>query len=109
VAGAVHKTSGPVSRFIAGGEPPATPRTKRAARFPGPLVWLQRAVELGQVVADVAEDVLDLAAKEDHRDDDGDGDPDADDADLEAENEIPVEVEEDESSMLDVVLDTIVP
>src|SRR5437868_8565217 len=29
--------------------------------------------ELGEVVADVAEDVLDLAAKEDHRDDHGDG------------------------------------
>src|SRR2546430_15178585 len=29
---------------------------------------------LGEVVADVAEDVLDLAAEEDHRDDHGDGD-----------------------------------
>ena len=29
---------------------------------------------LGEVVADVAEDVLDLAPQEDHRDDDGDGD-----------------------------------
>src|SRR5688572_4374716 len=33
---------------------------------------------LGEVVADVAEDVLDLVAKEDHRDDDGNGD-DSDD------------------------------
>jgi hypothetical protein len=30
--------------------------------------------ELGEVVADVAKDVLDLASQEDHRDDDGDGD-----------------------------------
>src|SRR4029077_9833224 len=36
------------------------------------------ALRLGEVVADVAEDVLDLTAEEDHRDDDGDGD-DSDD------------------------------
>ena len=42
-------------------------------------------------------------------DDDGDGDPDADDEDLEPENEIPVEVTEDETTVLDVVLDTVLP
>ena len=60
--------------FIAGGEPPATPLMKRAARFPGPLVYCDMQTRLGQVVADVAEDVLELSAKEDHGDDDRDGD-----------------------------------
>jgi hypothetical protein len=47
---------------------------KRAARFPGPLVGCDIADALGQVVADVAEDVLELAAKEDHGHDDGNSD-----------------------------------
>jgi hypothetical protein len=34
---------------------------------------LARVGSLGEVVADVAENVLDLASQEDHRDDDGDG------------------------------------
>src|SRR5258705_2238432 len=61
VAGAVlctpQKTSGPVSRAARG---------------------LRYRRRLGQVVADVAEDVLDLTTKEDHGDDDGNRD-DSDD------------------------------
>ena len=51
------KTSGPVTRAARG---------------------LRYRRRLGQVVADVAEDVLELAAKEDHGHDDGNGD-DSDD------------------------------
>ena len=47
------KTSGPVSRAARG---------------------LRYRRRLGQVVADVAEDVLELTTKEDHGDDDRDGD-----------------------------------
>src|SRR5687767_14676780 len=47
-------------------------RRPRAGRRSTRLQKCQRV--LGEVVADVAEDVLDLVAKEDHRDDDGDGD-----------------------------------
>ena len=39
-----------------------------------PAVIFSCSLELGEVVADVAEDVRNLAAKEDHRDDNGDGD-----------------------------------
>jgi hypothetical protein len=39
-----------------------------------PLILSTVLRELGEVVADVAKDVLDLAPQEDHRDDDGDGD-----------------------------------
>jgi hypothetical protein len=46
---------------------------RRAPRFPR-----VRALRLGQVVPDVAEDVLELTAQEDHGDDHGDGD-DSDD------------------------------
>jgi hypothetical protein len=47
---------------------------KRAARFPGPLDRCDIQTRLRQVVADVAEDVLELTTKEDHGDDDRDGD-----------------------------------
>src|SRR5207247_10057355 len=39
-----------------------------------PVVVFSSLRCLGEVVADVAEDVRNLAAKEDHRDDNGDGD-----------------------------------
>src|SRR5881397_3992580 len=39
-----------------------------------PVVVFISLRSLGEVVADVAEDVRNLAAKEDHRDDNGDGD-----------------------------------
>jgi hypothetical protein len=39
-----------------------------------PVVVFSNSRGLGEVVADVAEDVRNLAAKEDHRDDNGDGD-----------------------------------
>src|SRR5438045_7401147 len=45
-------------------------RTRRTPPFP---LFRCRVPSLGQVVADVAEDVLDLPAQEDHGDDHGDG------------------------------------
>jgi hypothetical protein len=47
---------------------------EEAAGHSGGLFAFDASNALGQVVADVAEDVLELAAKEDHGDDDRDGD-----------------------------------
>src|SRR6266511_956184 len=61
------------SKLAVKGAPPSIDDERR--RYSAPLILCTCVGRsLGEVVADVAEDVLDLAPQEDHRDDDGDGD-----------------------------------
>src|SRR2546423_3741153 len=71
---ATRMTSGIANSVSISGAAPSRRRKERRSPPGERRPFLISRLDLGEVVADVAEDVLDLAPQEDHGDDHGDGD-----------------------------------